>query len=140
MDPLELLLGGIAPKDDNEEMSPEMAFKAISMIFADPEEDDKEHKAHFSPQARIILLTILLCCTVLGMYTIFESFLDTIILAVLSGTHQNRLRHRLREIEGEVRDFHEEDRTEIEQQITGCHNCGILVLWAHHYAASLDQS
>lgn len=66
-------------------MSPESAIKAISMIFADPPEDLNKESS-FSPQARVILLTILLCSTVLAMYTIFESFIDTIILAVLSGT------------------------------------------------------
>jgi hypothetical protein len=77
-----------APKKREEtELSITPTIKAISMIFAEPEGEHKESAAHFSPQARIILLTIILCCTVLAMYTIFESFIDTIILAVLSGTH-----------------------------------------------------
>jgi hypothetical protein len=40
---------------------------------------------NFSPQGKIILLTLMICGTVFVMYTIFQSFIDTIILAFLSG-------------------------------------------------------
>ena len=83
-------------------MDPKSTIHALSMIFTDSNEngdkkgkkDKKDSHAQFSPQAKIILLTIILCSTVLGMYTIFESFLDTMILAVLSGVAYVKLRQR----------------------------------------------
>lgn len=63
-------------------MSPEEALRHISMIFADAPQGTT---VNFSPQGRIILLTLMICGTVFVMYTIFESFIDTIILAFLSG-------------------------------------------------------
>lgn len=83
-------------------MNPKSTIEALSMIFTDSDEKvgshshkkDQIHNPHFSPQAKIILLTIILCSTVLGMYTIFESFLDTMILAVLSGVAYVKLRQR----------------------------------------------
>ena len=88
-------------------MDPKSTIHALSMIFTDSYGKDESHKPnnkgkkdtspHFSPQAKIILLTIILCATVLGMYTIFESFLDTMILAVLTGVAYVKLRQRFME-------------------------------------------
>lgn len=52
------------------------------MIFTDGPDGDA---AHFSPQAKIILLTLVLGACVYAMYTIYEFFLDTIILSFLVG-------------------------------------------------------
>jgi len=49
-------------------MSPEEAIRNISIIFSDPPQGNT---THFSPQGKIILLTMMICGTILAMYTIF---------------------------------------------------------------------